>query len=486
MSKIKGFIGETLIYGLGNVFSRVFAMILIPFYASFLGKIDYSNLVMLQSFFTILTFLLALNTGVFFYYYEYENPKYRKIVFTSWFYYELFISLVFIALIAVFSKLLCNIFIINSKNSFELSVSLLLMGVQLIPYVFNNTNINLFRINRKPKNVISIVFFESLFTFSFVYATLYLFHWGLIGVAVGQLAARVLITLFFVNTSRFYINKNYFSISLLKKILLYTWPYFVISIFGWVITSMDKFIGTKVLTDKTDVAILSLAMQLVIPISVLADMIRMALGPFIMSIHKENDAQDTYQKVFDLTIFTSTLVVVVLVAATPVLTLMLTDKSFMTVIYVVPLMAFASIFSLAANQFTVSFNLVSKNIYILIATIAAGLVGMFVNFFFMQKGGIVVSGISQIASYLVLGSILFILGKRIANLQIKLFNSSIILVILVVFILIVLKNSEAVFEGDYLLLFISSIITIFVLILIYLRLSNIKIGLILKNLLKKG
>lgn len=486
MSKIKGFIGETLIYGLGNVFSRVFAMILIPFYASFLGKIDYSNLVMLQSFFTILTFLLALNTGVFFYYYEYENPKYRKIVFTSWFYYELFISLVFIALIAVFSNLLCNIFIVNSKNSFELSVSLLLMGAQLIPYVFNNTNINLFRINRKPKNVISIVFFESLFTFSFVYTTLYVFKWGLIGVAIGQLAARILITLFFINTSRFYISKKYFSFSLLKKILLYTWPYFVISIFGWVITSMDKFIGTKVLTDKTDVAILSLAMQLVIPISVLADMIRMALGPFIMSIHKENDAQDTYQKVFDLTIFTSTLVVVVLVAATPVLTLMLTDKSFMTVIYVVPLMAFASIFSLAANQFTVSFNLVSKNIYILFATIAAGLVGMFVNFFFMHKWGIVVSGISQISSYLVLGSILFILGKRIANLQIKIFNSSIILGILVVFILIVLKNSEAVFNGEYLMLFLSSIITIIVLSFVYLRLSNIQIGLILKNLLKKS
>ena len=58
-------------------------MLLIPFYANYLGKVDYSNLVMLQSIFTILTFLLALNTGVFFYYYEYENPKYRKMVTAS-------------------------------------------------------------------------------------------------------------------------------------------------------------------------------------------------------------------------------------------------------------------------------------------------------------------------------------------------------------------------------------------------------------------
>jgi len=111
---------------------------------------------------------------------------------------------------------------------------------------------------------------------------------------------------------------------------------------------------------------------------------------------------------------------------------------------------------------------------------------MAVNYFFMHKGGIVVSGISQIMSYLVLGSILFILGRRIANLQIKLFNSSIILGILVVFILIVLKNSEAVFNGEYLLLFLSSMITIIVLSFVYLRLSNIQIGLILKNFMKKG
>ncbi len=96
MSKIKGFINETIVYGFANVFSRVFAMLLIPFYANYLGKIDYSNLVMLQSIFTILTFLLALNSGVFFYYYEFENTKYRKIVFTSWFYYELVLSLFFV------------------------------------------------------------------------------------------------------------------------------------------------------------------------------------------------------------------------------------------------------------------------------------------------------------------------------------------------------------------------------------------------------
>jgi O-antigen/teichoic acid export membrane protein len=441
---------------------------------------------MLQSLFTILTFILALNAGVFFYYYEYNNAKYRKIVFTSWFYYELFVSLTFIVLIGVFSSYLKDIFIVTSKNSFELTISLLLVGVQLIPYVFNNTNINLFRIDRKPKKVILIVFFESLFTFCFVYASLYILNWGLIGVTVSQLIARIMVSLFFSRTSKNYLNSKYFSRKLLKKIILFAWPYFIISIFGWVITSMDKFIGTKVLTDKTDVAILSLSMQLVIPISVLADMIRMALGPFIMSIHKDDNADDTYQSVFDLSIFTSSLVVVIIITATPFLTLLLTDKSFMSVIYVVPLMALASIFSLAANQFSVCFNLVKKNIFILFATVTAGFVGILINYFFMHRWGIVVSGFSQIVSYFVLASILFIWGKRIANLKIRLFNSSIIIAILVTFIVIVLYKSHDIFNGQSLMLFTYSSITTVILCLVYFKLANIQIGVIIRKFLKKS
>lgn len=481
-SKLKGFIGETIIYGFANVFSRVFAMLLIPFYANYLGKVDYSNLVMLQSIFTILTFLLALNTGVFFYYYEYENPKYRKIVFTSWFYYELVLSLIFILLLLIGSSGIKNLLIVNSSNSFELVVSILLIGLQLIPYTFNNTNINLFRIDRKPKKVMVIVFFEALLTLIFVYFTLYTFHLGLIGVMLGQIAARTVIALAFSRTAQFYIKFRNFSSRLLKKIVLYTWPFFIISIFGWVITSMDKFIGTQTLTDKTDVALLSLAMQLVIPIAVLADMIRMAVGPFVMSIHKDADADKTYQQVFDLSVFAATSVVVVVIGATPLLTLVLTNETFLTVIYVVPLMAMASIFSLAANQFTISFNLVKKNTIILYVTVIAGIIGILINYLFMEKYGFVVSGFSQLASYFIMGLLLFFIGRKVAKLKIKLLNSFYIIAITAIFVSITYAKSALVLSGDYYFLISLSAITLIFLTIVYFKTQRINVISIIKQL----
>jgi len=480
-SKLKGFIGETIVYGFANVFSRVFAMLLIPFYAIYLGKVNYSNLVMLQSLFTILTFMLALNSGVFFYYYEYENPKYRKIVFTSWFYYELVLSLIFILLLLIGSNEIKNLFLVNSINSFELMVSILLMGFQLIPYTFNNTNINLFRIDRKPKKVMLIVFFEALLTLIFVYFLLYTFKLGLIGVMLGQIVARTIIALAFARTAQYYVKIRSFSNRLLKKIILYTWPFFIISIFGWIITSMDKFIGTQTLTDKTDVALLSLGMQLVIPIAVLADMIRMAIGPFVMSIHKEKDADNTYQQVFDLSIFASTVIVICLVVATPFLTILLTNETFNEVILLVPIMAFASVISLAANQFSICFNLVKKNIYILYATVIAGIIGVLINFLFMSKFGFVVSGISQLVSYLAMASFLFYTGRKKANLNLQLTNAIIILIPFTFFIFWVYIFSDSIISGKYLPLIIIGLFSILLLTLIYLNTQKISVSSILKK-----
>ncbi len=485
MSKLKGFIGETIIYGFANVFSRVFAMLLIPFYAAYLGKIDYSNLVMLQSFFTILTFLMALNTGVFFYYYEYENIKYRRIVFTSWFYYELILSLFFILTLLLTSNWLSQFLIVSPSNSSEITVCILLIGLQLIPYTFNNTNINLFRIDRKPTKVIIIVFFEALFTLCFVYVMLYKLKWGIIGVMVGQIVARSLIAIAFTKTASFYVKFKNFSFRLLKKMLVYTWPYFIISIFGWIITSMDKFIGAQILTNKSDVAILSLAMQLVIPIAVVADMIRMAVGPFVMSIHKDADADKTYQQVFDLSIFAAASVVVLMIGATPILTLILTDSSFLTVIYVVPLMAMASIFSLAANQFSISFNLVKKNTIILYATVVAGIVGVLINYLFMRKWGFITSGFSQLASYLIMGTILFIVGRKIANLKIKLLNSFYILFITSVFVGIAYSKVNSILAGNHQFLIVTSLITTILMSFIYIKTQKINIRLLIKDLLNK-
>jgi|GEM_PF-1926903 len=485
MSQIKSFIVETVLYGFANVFSRFFAMLLIPIFTSYLTKEDYANFVMLQTSFSFLTFFLALNAGVFFYYYEYDKIRYRKIVFSTWFYYQLGITFLILILLFLFSPVLTNYFVINETNYDTIKWCLILIGAQLLPYIINITNINLFRISRNPKKVILVVFFESLFTLLFIYISLKYFEYGLISVVVAQILSRLIVALLFIKTASFYFNIFHFSKKLLGKIFLYAWPFIVSSIFSIILSGADKFIGASLLTNKDDVAILALAAQLVIPIVVLSDMIRMAIGPFVMSIRKQDDADSTYQSVYDLSVFAGSLVLISLVAISPVLTLILADNSYSKVIEVIPLFALSNVISLAYLQFSVSFNLVKKNIYIMYAVVMGGVLGVLINYLFMKDYGFIISGYSQIFSYLIMCVFLYFIGRKIANQKLRIGNSLVIFVFLIGYIALVNFLKGSIYKEEYSAFILVSVMCALLIIFTYLKQRQISIGEIFLIIKKK-
>ncbi|GAB5418339.1 MAG: hypothetical protein Crog4KO_15570 [Crocinitomicaceae bacterium] len=439
MSKLKAFIGETLVYGFANVFSRVFAMMLIPLYQG-LGEATYSNIFLLQSAFTLLSFTMALNSGVFYYYYESDRLKYRKLVLSSWFYYQVGMAILIFLGILLFKGSLAELLIIKG-NKEEIELAFILMGLQLFPYIFNITNINLYRIQRKPKKAVLITLAEAAFTLGIIWPGVSVYNFGLIEIVASQFSARLIVALLFINSARIYLSVYNFSKAMLKRIFVFAWPFIIISSFTWGINTFDKFIGAELLPDVQDVANLALAMQISLPIVVLADMIRMAIGPFVMSIRKDEDAQKNYQQVFDLSIFSAFGTLVTILVFSPYLIQLLSKpelfKDFLQTLRVFPLIGLANVLSLASNQFAISFSLNKKNIYILYATIFGSGVAFFMNLYLMNDYGFIVAGISQVTSFTLMGIILYLLGVRIAKLKMKLGMLFVMLTLVVGYIIFI-------------------------------------------------
>ncbi|MDG1659733.1 MAG: oligosaccharide flippase family protein [Crocinitomicaceae bacterium] len=468
MTKIKGFIGETLIYGFANVFSRVFALVLIPFYMEFLGRTGYSNIVMILGLFSVLSVVLALNAGVFFYYYEWEKKKFQKMIFTSWFYYQVVCAAIILASLFIFADSIKDLFIVNAENEQEVTTAISLTGLLFIPYLFNITNINYFRIDRKAKSVIVIVFLEALFTMLIVVLGLKYYDFGLVEVVLGQVVARGIVAVLYLKTASNYIHWKNVSLKILKRLLGFSWPYFLISAFAWAQLTIDKYIGVRYLENKDDIALLALAMQLVIPITVLADMIRMAIAPFIMSIKKDENAEQTYQQVFDLSVFSGLIVLIGIVIGTPILLEIIDNTEYLEVIRVVPLIAYASVLSLVVNQFSISFSLKKKNPYILLATITGGILVILTNILFMREYGFIVSGFSQVIATLTMVSILYIMGRNIADLKIRIGTSSLLMAITGLYIGLIYFDLKAILNGNYFSLIFGGSITLLLISFVYL------------------
>ena len=434
----------------------------------YLGRTGYSNIVMILGLFSVLSFVLALNAGVFFYYYEWEKKKFQKMIFTSWFYYQVACAVVITASLFFFADSIKDLFIVTVDNEQEITTAISLTGLLFVPYLFNITNINYFRIDRKAKSVIVIVFLEALFTMSIVVIGLKFYDFGLVEVVLGQVAARALVALLYLKTARNYVYWKNISLKILKRLLGFSWPYFVISAFAWAQLTIDKFLGVRYLENKDDIALLALAMQLAIPITVLADMIRMAIAPFIMSVKKDKDAEQTYQQVFDLSVVSGLVVLIGIVIGTPILLELIGDTQYIEVIKVIPLIALASVLSLIVTQFSISFSLKKKNPFILVATVIGGVLMILINVLFMRDYGFIVSGFSQVIASLTMAIILYLMGRKIADLRIRIGNSALFMLITALFIGLVYFDINSILNGNYFCLIVGGCVALLLLAFTYL------------------
>lgn len=400
--KLKSFIGETFIYGLATVFSRVFTLLLIPFYAEILGKDDYANFVLLQSSFAVITFLLALNSGVFFYYYKHPSSQFKNSLISTWFFYQLAVSLLFILIILLSKTALASLLIENPLNTAKIKWLFPLISLQLVSFSVINSVININRIERKPKRVALVVLFESLLSFAFIFIALSFLNYGIIGVVIAQSAAKMIVAIFLIPNLLKKVSVKLNSYKILSRIVSYSFPFFIMSSFYWMLQYADKFLGVQLFQNQEDVAYLSLATQIVLPITILADMIRMALGPYVMSIHKTTEAHIHYQKIFNLTVNTASLLSILIVLGSPLLLNVLSDKSYYFTLLIVPFFAFGTVLSIIANQFSISFNLERKNTYLLLAVVISGIVSIGLNYLLLSILGIMGSGITFVFSNFIL------------------------------------------------------------------------------------
>lgn len=401
--KLKGFLSDTIIYGIGSIFSRSFAFLLIPLYTSYLDKSQYANLILLQLVFTVLSFFLALNSGVFFYYYEYKKDKLKKMVFANWVVYEIVISLFILLLSSIFYSLISPIFAV-SENDAEAGktffVPFLLIILQLFPYLVFNTYYNLLRIKLEAKKSVIITIIDALLVIIFVVYFLVIAEMGITGVVLGQLVAKSILALGILLSGFYkYFNPKLVSWKITKKIVAYSSPFFLSSTLLWVMNSIDKILGTQLLTSQAEVAYLGLAMQVTMPTIMLAGVISQSYGPYVMSIKHEEDANNVYQEIFSLIVYGSAVASILLLTVSPFLVDILANETFYPTLKVIPLFILATIINIIMLQLCLGLNLAKKTGYIAIATIFGGVAGFIFNLFFQPILGIKAAGYSQILAY---------------------------------------------------------------------------------------
>lgn len=103
----------------------------------------------------------------------------------------------------------------------------------------------------------------------------------------------------------------------------------------------------------------------------------------------------------------------------------------------------------------------------------------------MRKYGFIISGVSQIISYLAMAIFLYFYGRKIANLKIKLKNSAVIVLLLGLFIFTIYFINSYIILGNYYYLLILSFLFGIAILTTYFMQHKLNLRQIVMGLLKR-
>ncbi|MBN1265948.1 MAG: oligosaccharide flippase family protein [Anaerolineales bacterium] len=235
LKEIKRLSLDSLVYGIGQVATRLLGFFLIPLYTRFLTTDDYGVLAVLL----VLPQLLGdiSNLGILSafsrFYFDGEVGD-RKDVIATTFIFNLGSSVVFFYALSLISNSISRLMIGSSDQGFLLNI--------LFAYLIARNQIEfvmaIYRVERKPGLYSLITIIRVLINFGMTIVLVSRFRMGVLGVLLGQIIPEVLLLPFLlvlVVGPRF---KLRFSGRLLRKMVAFGLPLTPVTITAWIVNSM--------------------------------------------------------------------------------------------------------------------------------------------------------------------------------------------------------------------------------------------------------
>lgn len=297
LNKIKNLAGESVVYGLSGIFSRLIGFFLLPFFARTLSTADYGAIALLQSFFFLFSTVsfLGLDSAVFRWYYDSEDLNHKKGVFST----AILFQLAWSALLGLVLWLIGVFFLDVKLSAYPVHTLLLLLGFNLLGTILPNMFASWCRLQHRPWMAISIGLLNSVLSFAVSFLLVIVLRYGVVGYFAGQTAALFLTTLVSFVLLKDWVKPAWFDFSLLKSMIGYGINIVPASL-G---TTGMAFLANLILqhqTSQSELGLYQMGLTFALIITLITNAFAQAWSPFVYSVMKEPDHKALYNLTFQI------------------------------------------------------------------------------------------------------------------------------------------------------------------------------------------
>nr|WP_121270636.1 polysaccharide biosynthesis C-terminal domain-containing protein [Pedobacter schmidteae] len=432
MSVVKKFLGQTAVYGISTVFSRLFNFILTPIYTGKFAAGTYGIFTTMYAYASLINAVLAfgMESTYFRYLNKYEDRK--QDVYNNSFLCIAFISTLFLITGLVFSSSIAA-YLTDSpkqlqdyKTYVQLFIGILFVdAICVIPFAKLRADNKAFKYSLiKFLNIGCFVGFNLVFIYIIPMiiaqgwpladwlATWYRGIW--VGyVFVANLIASMLTLVMLL--PEFLKLRFRFDRPLFGKMFSYSWPILVANLSFIVNENLDKIVLSRLLPDGVadhEVGIYGAVCKIAIFISIFITAFRLGAEPFFFSHAKNANAKKTYATILHYFVIALALLFVGLIANIEVLKYFIRKSEYWVGLPAVPYLLFGYVCLGIYMNLSIWYRLSDQTRFGLYISIVGAVITIVMNFVLIPKYSYMGSAWVSMLAYFVMMVISYVLGQK--------------------------------------------------------------------------
>jgi O-antigen/teichoic acid export membrane protein len=402
---------QTAIYGLGSIFNKMLGFLLIPIYSTFIPIGDFGDLAVMEI--TILFLTSVLHFGIFsghqrYFFIEKEKNNYGTFLFNNYAG-NLILTLVAILPFFLFSSQISQLFYDNTTQTENLK---LVFGI-IIAEILCVVPFQILQFEEKPVRYLVLNVFKLTFSFFLTRYFVKDLSMGIEGILYARLAGAALtaaISLVFVIIPRLKFKLDF---SLLWLSMKYGLPAIAGSL-GYLIFQMNDRYMLNWLSTDMETGKYSFGYKIANFINLIfVSTIGLSYMPSVFSKEKEENNTRYYRKMLTYYCFLIAFIILgFLFFYKDLLTLVVTNKNYWDGLAVVPVLSL-SFMVMGMNYFVgIGLYLNNKMLHFLVPSLAAVILNILMNFFFIPLWGMMGAAYSTLCSQIIYTAILTITAGR--------------------------------------------------------------------------
>lgn len=245
MNKLKLFIENFLVYGLGGVISKIVPLIMVPIVTRLMPNTDYFGLSDLSN--TVVSFasafaVMGMYDAMYRMFFEKEDDEYKKNICSTAFTFTLFTSVIIFLLLIVFKKQIAQYFFSDTKYAYIVYISAMATLVGATNSIISAPT----RMQNKRKIFLITNTISPLISYG-ISIPMLLAGYYTIALPLAAVISGVTMELTFAILNHSWFDPRKFDFSLLKQLLVIAIPLLPNFIIYWVFNSCDKVMITNMI-----------------------------------------------------------------------------------------------------------------------------------------------------------------------------------------------------------------------------------------------